>query len=65
MKKEESEKVIKIFLECDGACEYFVSTLLKLFVDKSPEFQNLTEITFKSKFNKELKDFLNQQHKEE
>lgn len=64
MKKEEAEKVIKILLECDGGCEYCVSSLLSLFGDEFPEYRSLTEIAFKNKFGKELEDFLNQQHKE-
>lgn len=64
MRKEEAEKVIEIILECDGGCEYCVSSLLKLFGDKFPEHENLAKIAFREKFSIELEDFLNQSHKE-
>ena len=59
MKKEEAEKVIEIFLECDGGYEYYVSTPLKLFIEKFPEYQGLAELSFKNKFNKNLTNYLN------
>ncbi len=64
MRKEEAEKVIEIILECDGGCEYCVSSLLKLFGDKFPEHENLAKIAFREKFSIELEGFLNQSHKE-
>lgn len=64
MRKEEAEKVIEIILECDGGCEYCVSSLLRLFGDKFPKYRSLTKTAFKDKFGKELEDFLNQPHKE-
>jgi len=54
MKKEEAEEVIKILLKADGGCEYCVESLLKLFCQKFPEFNELAEKTFKEAFNRNL-----------
>lgn len=64
MKKEDAEKVVEILLECDGGCEYCVSSLLKLFSYKFPQHRNLAKEAFKDKFDKELEDFLEHPHKE-
>lgn len=63
MIKQEAEKVIGILLECDGGCEYCVLHLIKLFIDKFPEYENLAKITFRDRFGKELNSLLNQLHK--
>lgn len=60
MKKEEAEEVIKIILQCDGGCEYCVSSLLELFSDKFPEYEIIAKSAFKEKFGIALEDFLNQ-----
>jgi len=59
-----AEKVIKILLECDGGCEYCVSSLLKLFSEKFPQYRNLAKEAFRDKFDKELEDFLKHPQKE-
>ncbi len=46
MKKEEAEQVIKIILQCDGGCEYCVSSLLELFSDKFPEHEGIAKLAF-------------------
>jgi hypothetical protein len=63
MRKEEAEEVIKIILQCDGGCEYCVSSLLELFIDKFPEHESIAKSVFKEKFGIALEDFLNQKHK--
>lgn len=60
MRKEEAEEVIKIILQCDGGCEYCVSSLLELFSDKFPEYESIAKLAFKEKFSIALEDFLNQ-----
>lgn len=60
MIKEEAEEVIKIILQCDGGCEYCVSSQLELFNDKFPEYQAIAKSAFKEKFGVALEDFLNQ-----
>lgn len=50
MIKEEAEKVVKILLTADGGCEYCVSSLLKLFCGKFPEFKSLEEEAFRERF---------------
>ena len=64
MRKDEAEKVIGIILECDGGCEYCVSTLLKLFIDEFPEHKGIAKIAFRDKFGTDLEGFLNQSHKD-
>lgn len=59
MNKDNAEKVIEILLECDGGCEYCVSSLLKLFGGKFPEHFTLAKKAFRGKFGKELDDLLN------
>ena len=54
MKKEEAEEVIKILLKAEGGCEYCVESLLKLFCQKFPEFNELAEKAFKEAFNRNL-----------
>ncbi len=63
MKKEEAEEVIRILLQCDGGCEYCVSSLLKLFGDKFPEHESTARLAFKKKFGIKLEDFLDQENK--
>lgn len=58
MEKIEVQKLIRILLQCDGGCEYCVSTLLKLFIDEFPEYKELSEKAFREKFGEELEDFL-------
>ena len=62
MRKEEAEEVIKIILQCDGGCEYCVSSLLELFGDKFPEYESIARSAFKEKFGITLADFLNKKH---
>lgn len=62
MRKDEAEEVIKIILQCDGGCEYCVSSLLELFIDKFPEYESVAKLAFKEKFGISLEDFLNQKH---
>jgi hypothetical protein len=63
VRKEEAEEVIRIILQCDGGCEYCVSSLLELFNDKFHEYENIAKLAFKEKFGIELEDFLDQKHK--
>lgn len=65
MKKEEAEEVIKILLQCDGGCEYCVSSMLKLFGDKFPEHESIAKLAFKDKFGVKLEDFLDQKNTRE
>jgi hypothetical protein len=64
MRKEEAEEVIKIILQCDGGCEYCVSSLLELFSDKFPEYESIAKLAFKEKFGMALEDFLDKNTKE-
>lgn len=61
MTKEEAEKILKILFTADGGCEYCVSSLLKLFSKKFPEYKKLAEEAFKKKFDIELEEF-NKKH---
>lgn len=63
MRKEEAKKVIKIILGADGGCKYCVSSLLKLFIDEFPEYENIAKLAFVKTFDTHLEDFLNQKHK--
>ncbi len=65
MKKEEAEEVIKILLQCDGGCEYCVSSLLKLFGDKFPEHESIAKLAFKKEFGITLEEFLDPKTKRE
>ncbi|MDP2755299.1 MAG: hypothetical protein Q8P40_13050 [Nitrospirota bacterium] len=64
MRTEEAEEVIKIILQCDGGCEYCVSSLLKLFSDKFPEYESIAKLAFKEKFGIALEDFLDKNTRE-
>jgi len=64
MKKEEAEEVIEIILQCDGGCEYCVSSLLELFSDNFPEYESIAKSAFKEKFGIALEDFLDKNIKE-
>lgn len=63
MTKEEAKKVIDIISQCDGGCEYCVSSLLKLFIEKFPEHENIAKLAFRETFDKELYNFLDKWHK--
>lgn len=60
MNRMDAEKVIKIILECDGGCEYCVSSLLSLFMANFNEYEDIAKKAFKEKFGEELENFLNQ-----
>jgi hypothetical protein len=62
MIKEEAEKIIKILLTADGGCEYCVSSLLKSFYQKFPEFRELAEKAFRVEFGEELENFIEKIH---
>lgn len=53
MNKEETERVIKILLECDGGCEYCVAHLLNLFCKEFPDYEQIAKNAFQERFGKE------------
>ncbi len=55
MNREEAEKVLTIMTKADGGCVYCVRELFNLFIQKFPEFTQLTEEIFRIELGKELK----------
>jgi len=53
MNKEETERVIKILLECDGGCEYCIAHLLNLFCKEFPDYEQIAKNAFQERFGKE------------
>jgi len=62
--REMAEHILEIILQCDGGCEYCVSSLLELFSDKFPEYGSIAKLAFKDKFGIALEDFLDKNIKE-
>lgn len=52
MNKQEAEKVIKILLTADGGCEYCSADLIERFNKQFPEFEALSDKSFRKAFAK-------------
>lgn len=54
MDKQETQKIIKILLECDGSCEYCAAGQITRFCEEFPAYQQEAKEAFLEKFGKEL-----------